>query len=216
MEPMASGIITIDGPAASGKSSVARAVAERLAIPYVSSGLLYRAATHLVLAGRVGADDEGEVLTLLERSDVDLIPDAAGNRVVIDGADVTSRLHTDEIDAAVSAVSRHPRLRGWVSERLREIPGPFVIEGRDMGRVVFPDAEHKFYLDAPAEERALRRVGERAADLAGVAESIRRRDRLDARQLEPAADALHIDTGGVPLEEVVSAVLARLGAVGTP
>ena len=214
MGRMAVGIITIDGPAASGKSSVARIVAERLRVPFVSSGLLYRAATHLVLADGVAPDDEAAVLACLERYDVDLIADPAGNRVRIDDGEVTGRLHTDEIDAAVSAVSRHPGLREWVTLRLREILGPFVIEGRDMGRVVFPDAEHKFYLTAPAEQRALRRVDERAADLTVVAEAIRRRDQLDARQLEPAPDAIHLDTGGMALEGVVAAVLAEVGAAG--
>lgn len=216
MGQMAVGIITIDGPAASGKSSVARIVAERLRVPFVSSGLLYRAATHLVLADRVAPDDEAAVLECLGRYDVDLIADPKGNRVRIDDGEVTGQLHTDEIDAAVSAVSRHPGLREWVTLRLREILGPFVIEGRDMGRVVFPHAEHKFYLTAPAEQRALRRVGERVADLTAVAEAIRRRDQLDARQLEPAPDAIHLDTGSMPLEGVVAAVLVEVGVAGTP
>lgn len=210
MNRMTSGIITIDGPAASGKSTVARIVAGRLGIPFVSSGLLYRAATHLVLSEQIAPSDEQRVLACLERYDVDLIAEPDGNRICIDGRDVSAQLHTDEIDSEVSAVSRHPGLRDWVAARLREIPGPFVIEGRDMGRVVFPAAEHKFFLTAPPEQRALRRVGERAADLAEVAEAIRRRDRLDARQLEPAPDAVHLDTGSRTLEQVVSAVLAEL------
>jgi cytidylate kinase len=211
---MASGIITIDGPAASGKSSVARIVSERLDIPFVSSGLLYRAATHMVLTEGIEPGDEGAVLACLARFDVDLVAEVEGNRILIDGHDRTPQLHTDEIDDAVSAVASHPQLRSWVAQRLREIDGPFVVEGRDMGRVVFPYADHKLFLTAPAEERARRRVGERAADLDGVAEAIRRRDHLDARQLEPAPDARHLDTGGLTLEQVVAAVLAELGAVG--
>jgi cytidylate kinase len=149
---MASGIITIDGPAASGKSSVARIVAELLDVPFVSSGLLYRAATHLVLAEGIDAGDEGAVLACLVRFDVDLVAETEGNRILIDGVDRTLLLHTDEVDDAVSAVASHSQLRRWVAQRLREIEGPFVVEGRDMGRVVFPHADHKLFLTAPAEE----------------------------------------------------------------
>jgi hypothetical protein len=109
-------------------------------------------------------------------------------------------------------------VRAWVGERLREMPAPFVIDGRDMGSVVFPHARHKFYLDASPEVRAARRVGERSADLGAVAAAIRLRDALDARQLAPAPDAVHLDTGPLTLDEVVAWVLSRVrrGADVTP
>jgi len=209
-------VITLDGPAASGKSSVARRVARRLGVPFVSSGLLYRAAAWVVGRMRADAGDEGAVLALLRERRVRLEPSLRGDRVWVDTTDVTNELHTDEVDAIVSTVAAHPRVRAWVCDRLREIPGSFVIDGRDMGKVVFPEARFKFYLTAPVEVRAKRRVGERSADLEAVKEAIRRRDRLDERQLAPAEDAVHIDTGSLTLEEVVDAVLRRLAGVGAP
>jgi cytidylate kinase len=200
-------VVTLDGPAASGKSSVARRIAERLEVPFVSSGLLYRAATWL--AAEAGADPRHEdgLVELLGRHRVRLEPHRDGDRIVIDDRDVTAELHTDRIDAAVSAVAAWPRVRAWVNERLREIPGPFVIDGRDMGRDVFPDARVKVYLTADAEVRAARRVGERAADLGAVADAIRRRDANDARQSVPADDAARIDTSSLTLDEVVARVM---------
>lgn len=207
MERGARSVITIDGPAASGKSTVAQIVARRLEIPFVSSGLLYRAATHLVLRHEVDPADEARVRDVLARHDVRLVPRVDGNRVRIDGTDVTPLLHTDDVDAAVSTVAAHGSVRSWVFEELRDLSGPFVVEGRDMGTRVFPEARNKFYLTASPEERARRRVGERRGDLGEVAASIRRRDRLDAKQLAPAPDAVHIDTDELALDEVVSAVL---------
>ncbi len=207
-------VITIDGPAASGKSSVARRVAGELGIPFVSSGLLYRVAALLVEEGAGDPGDEREVMARLTGTVVRLLPSLQGDRLTVDGRDVTDGLHTDAIDASVSAVARHPRVRAWVTERLREIPGPFVIDGRDMGTTVFPGARAKFYLTAPPEVRARRRVGERAADLREVADAMRRRDRLDAAQSAPAPDALHIDTGDLTLDEVVSQVMDALSGVG--
>jgi cytidylate kinase len=205
-------VITLDGPAASGKSSVAQRVAARLGVPFVSSGLLYRAATHLALAAGADPDAEASLLSLLEAHDVRLEPDEDGNRVIIDGRDVTERLHTDRVDEAVSRVAARPRVRAWVNARLREIAGPFVIDGRDMGKDVFPDAAAKVYLTARPEVRAARRVGERSADLGAVTEAIRRRDEGDARQSAPAPDALRIDTSDLDLDAVVERVLAHVDA----
>lgn len=208
-------VITLDGPAASGKSSVARLVAGRLGIPFVSSGLLYRAATWLVTTAGGDPEDVSEVMARLASASVRLIPSLTGDRILVDGRDVTDQLHTDTIDGAVSAVARHLRVRAWVTQRLREIPGPFVIDGRDMGTTVFPDARAKFYLTAPPEVRARRRVGERAGALHEVADAIRRRDRLDEAQSAPAADALHVDTGELTLQQVVDVVMDALSGVGT-
>jgi CMP/dCMP kinase len=204
------GVITFDGPAASGKSSVAQRVAHALGVPFVSSGLLYRAATLLAERAGVDLDDEAAVMAVLAERHVELRPDVGGETVLVDAHDVTAELHTDAVDACVSRVAAHPGVRHWVGARLREITPPFVIDGRDMGSVVFPHASHKFYLDAAPEVRAARRVGERAADLAQVAAAIRRRDTLDARQLAPAPDAVHLDTGTLTLDEVVAWALARL------
>lgn len=206
-------VVTLDGPAASGKSSVARLLAERLDIPYVSSGLLYRAATLLALEHGLDPADEHALLELLERSSVRLSPERGGNRVEVDGRDVSAWLHTDAVDAAVSAAARLESVRAWVNERLRELEGSFVIDGRDMGTVVFPEAECKFYLTAPVEVRAGRRLGERSGDLESISESLKQRDALDAKQSVPASDAVHIDTGPLTLDEVVAKVAKGVGAL---
>lgn len=202
-------VVTLDGPAASGKSTVAQRVARRLGVPFVSSGLLYRAAAFLALQAGADPSGEEELLTLLRRHEVHLEPHTDGNRVLVDGSDVTSRLHTDAVDDAVSAVAARPRVRAWVNARLREIEGPFVIDGRDMGSAVFPDARAKFYLTARPDVRAARRVGERAADLIAVTDAIRNRDALDAAQSAPAPDAERIDTSDMTLDDVVAHVLGR-------
>ena len=204
-------VITIDGPAASGKSSVARAVADTLGVPFVSSGLFYRAATCLVLEHRVDAHDEDAALTLLGRHEVILkaLP-IEPNRVLIDGEDISAALHTDDVDATVSAVAVHPEVREWVRARLRDVSGTFVVEGRDMGTAVFPGAAHKVYLTAPAEVRARRRVGERSAGLSEVTAALKRRDLLDAKQSAPASDAYILETGTLSLDEVVAHVLERV------
>ena len=203
-------VVTLDGPAASGKSSVARRVAAALAVPCVSSGLLYRAATALATDAGIDTGDAAAILAVLHRRHVELLPGVEGDVLRIDGVEATRAVQTDAIDAAVSRVAAHPAVRAWVGERLREMPAPFVIDGRDMGSVVFPQAGHKFYLDASPEVRAARRVGERGADLSAVAAAIRLRDELDARQLAPAPDAVYLDTGPMTLDEVVAWVLSRL------
>lgn len=206
-------VITIDGPAASGKSSVARLLARRLGVAYVSSGLLYRAATLAALEPNVDLADEEAMLALLARHTVTLHADAHGNRVTIDGADVTEDLNTDTIDVAVSTVARHRRVREWVTERLREVRGSFVIDGRDMGTAVFPNARVKFFLTADTDIRAARRAGERSGELRQIAERLRKRDEQDAQQSAPAPDAVFIDTGDLSLGQVVDEVLTRVQAV---
>jgi CMP/dCMP kinase len=204
-------IITIDGPAASGKSSVAKGIAERLEIPFVSSGLLYRAATYLALKKGLSPSDEANLLEHLEQCHI-LLKAKSGeaNEIYLDDKDITSFLHTDSIDINVSVVAKLPRIRLWVDDRLREIRGSFVIDGRDMGTAVFPHARYKFYLDAPPHVRAGRRVGERVADLATVTEALKRRDRLDAEQSKPAPDAVHVNTENLNLAEVIDHILSYI------
>ena len=206
-------VITIDGPAASGKSSVARLLAKRLGVAYVSSGLLYRAATLAALKPNVDLADEDAVVAMLGRHQVTLHADAHGNRVSIDGEDVTEELNTDTIDVAVSTVARQPQVRAWVTDRLREVEGSFVIDGRDMGTAVFPHARVKFFLTADPEIRAVRRAGERSGELRQIAERLRKRDEQDALQSKPADDAIFIDTGELTLGQVVDAVLSQIQAV---
>ena len=205
-------VITLDGPAASGKSSAARLVAEALGVPYVSSGLLYRAATHLAQLHGLPLSDKAAIVELLGGLRVDLeARHNEPNSIRVAGERLSGALlHTDAVDASVSVVAKHPQVRAWVDARLRDLGGTFVVEGRDMGTAVFPAARHKFYLTAPAEVRAARRVGERTGDLLEVTAALRRRDALDAAQLQPAEDAEHIDSRDLTLDEVVAWVLGRV------
>lgn len=207
--------VTIDGVAASGKSSVASGVARALKIPYLSSGLLYRAATWQ--ATQRGLDLtapgwEAPLLAALETADLRLEPLGSGNRLWADGRDVTDELHTDAIDAGVSAVAQLPGVRAWVDAQLRRMPPPFVAEGRDMGTAVFPEADYKFYLTASAQVRAERRVRERGQDVAAIRQALEERDRRDAAQSAPAPDAVTVDTGSGPLDEIIARVLGTLHA----
>ncbi len=203
-------IVTIDGPGASGKSSTARRVARALGIPYVSSGMLYRAAAWVALKEGIDWADEDAVLAALGRHRVELVPSMEGDRVFVDGEDVTPHLHTTEVDRVVSPLARHPRVRAWVNRRLREIPPPFVVDGRDMGRAVFPEAPYKFFLWADPRVRAERRARERGEDVATVEAELIARDRRDRAQTEPAPDAVYLDTSHLSLEEVVERVVEAI------
>ena len=215
-------IVTIDGVAASGKSSVASGVARLLNIPYLSSGLLYRAATWAALEHGLSLEGPGpgaayDLLRLLQGWEeagepLTLRPMAEGNQVWQGGRDLTEQLHTEEVDAQVSAAAVLPELREWVNAQLRGLTPPFLAEGRDMGSAVFPQAEYKFYLDASPRVRAERRVKERQQDVESVEAALRLRDERDARQSAPAPDALHIDTGSGTLPEIIAQVMARLPA----
>ncbi|WP_102125635.1 (d)CMP kinase [Deinococcus planocerae] len=205
-------IVTIDGVAASGKSSVASGVARALGIPYVSSGFLYRAATLLALEAGLRPDDPAALLALLRGRPLRLEPLAGGNWVWQGERDLTPGLHSSRVDAAVSAVARLPEVRAWVDAELRGLPAPFVAEGRDMGTNVFPHADAKFYLTASPRVRAERRAQERGEDADATLAALTERDRRDAAQSAPAPDARVIDTGPLTLEGVIEAVLAGLPA----
>ncbi len=207
-------IITIDGPSASGKTSVARRVAQALGVPFVSSGLLYRGIAYQVLRHHAPPADARAILELLRAHPVRLVPRPEGNRVLANGEDVTAQLHTSTVDAVVSTVARHPEVRAYVKARLAELEPPFVVEGRDMGSAVFPGARFKFYLTASPRVRAQRRARERGEDVAAIEAALRARDEADKAQSQPAPDAVLIDTSAMDLEEVVRAVLARIRAHG--
>lgn len=204
------GVITIDGPAASGKSSVGRRVAQVLGVPYVSSGLLYRAATLLGLAANVDMRSAEAIMQELERHQVHLLPGLPDNQLLVNGRELSSELHTDEIDRSVSQVAIHAAVREWVDDKLRNLQGDFVAEGRDMGTAVFPHSRYKFYLTAPVEVRAQRRLSERNASLQELTEQLARRDELDSVQLQPAVDASVVDTGKLDIAAVVALLVNRV------
>jgi cytidylate kinase len=198
-------IVAIDGPAGAGKSTVARALAARLGFRYLDTGAMYRALTRLALERGVGLDDGGALGALAESSSITF--DA--ERVWIDGEDVTEAIRQPEIDRLVSSVARHPEVREVMRDRQRELAehGDAVIEGRDIGTVVCPNADVKVYLVADAAERARRRTADRPEIGAeALATDLRLRDQRDAAQMQPAPDAQTIDTTHLDMDEVVESI----------
>jgi cytidylate kinase len=206
-------IIAIDGPSGAGKGTVARAIAAALGSRHVDSGAMYRAVAWKAVHEGAALDDEAAVAALTARSRLDVGPSG----VTIDGVDVTRAIRTPEIDRAAAAVARLPQVRALLVERQRRLAdrGPIVMEGRDIGTVVFPAADVKIYLDASPEERARRRAQDPAhagqGSLAAVASALTERDELDrtrrASPLYAASDAVIVNTDGKSIADVVREVL---------
>ena len=199
-------IVAIDGPAGAGKSTVARRLAAQLGFRYLDTGAMYRAVTWLAMQRGVPLW-ENESLGELARENP-VVFDERG-RVRIGGTDVTASIRQSRIDRQVPVVARHPAVRAVMRERQRELAeqGDVVIEGRDIGTVVVPDADVKVYLNADASIRARRRQAERpdiGAD--ALATDLRLRDESDAARMRPAADAIQIDTTDLHVEDVVEQI----------
>jgi cytidylate kinase len=201
-------IVAIDGPAGSGKSTVAQALARRLGFRYLDTGAMYRALTWL--AQRDGADlEDGAALAELAREYP--VSFAVDGRVEIAGKDVSAHIRDVEIDRLVPVVARHPEVRAVMRERQRSLGsvGNAVIEGRDIGSVVLPEAEVKVFLVADEEERARRRTAERpGAGADSLAADLRLRDARDAVNTQPAEDAVLLDTTDLAVDEVVAWIAA--------
>ena len=198
-------IVAIDGPAGAGKSTVARSLAARLGFRYLDTGAMYRALTWLALEQGVDLEDGPTLGDLAEAAPISF----EGEHVLIRDTDVTEAIRQAEIDRVVSGVARHAEVRAVMRDRQRELAqqGDAVIEGRDIGTVVCPDAEIKVYLVADAVERARRRRSERPEIGAeALATDLRLRDERDATQMQPAPDAEQIDTTELSIEDVVDRI----------
>lgn len=208
-------IVAIDGPAGAGKSTVGRAVAERLGLGYLDTGAMYRAVTFAALRRGIDPADEDEVAALSDAVDMQL----EGSSVVVDGVDATIEIRGREVTAAVSAVAANSRVRSELVRRQRSWVarhGGGVVEGRDIGTVVFPDATLKLYVTASPRVRAERRVADIGGDVAEVEASIIERDRKDSTRadspLVEGSDAVVIDTTDMSIDEVVDHVLGLMPA----
>jgi cytidylate kinase len=207
-------VIAIDGPAGVGKSTAARRLASRLGLSYVDSGASYRAAALKVLNAGIPADDERAVVALLAATDIRLIGAANQTRVLLDGTDVTGLIRTPDVTHIASKVSQFAGVRQKLAALQRQLaatPG-VVMEGRDIGTIIFPDAPLKIFLTADPAERARRRFGQdetsgQKASLEETHQEMTTRDRLDSERkvspLKPAPDAIEIDSTGLSADEVV-------------
>jgi cytidylate kinase len=199
-------VVAIDGPAGAGKSTIAQLLADRLGVPYLDTGAMYRAVTFAALRDGVDPRNEGAVAALAQKTRIELSP----GRVVVDGADVTAEIRTQRINAAVSHVAALSGVRSILRNAQRlwvESRGGGVVEGRDIGTVVFPDATLKVFLTARPEVRARRRVAESGGDVDEIAQAIAERDRLDSTRsdspLATAADSIQFDTSDLTIDQVV-------------
>ncbi len=207
-------VIAIDGPAGAGKSTLAAYLAQRFGFLNLETGAMYRALALKALASATALDEEAALVRLTERTQIILEPGRDdSNRVLLDGTDVTARIREKDVAEAASRVSVHPRVRTWMVERQRAlgVAGGVVMEGRDIGTHVFPDAEVKIFLDAASNIRSFRRFLQNtgsgdAVTQESVSAAVEERDARDrsraASPLEPAADAVHLDTSAMTLDEV--------------
>lgn len=214
-------VIAIDGPAGSGKSTLAALLARKYGYTNIETGAMYRALAFKAMEQRVPLDDGGRLAALARESQIQLIAQPEGNRVLLDGADVTERLRGTDVTEAASRVSVHPPVREWMvaSQRKMGAGGGIVMEGRDIGTKVFRDAEVKIFLDAAPEIRGTRRFLESpatAAPEAAVLQELQARDQRDRTRADspliPAPDAVLIDSTYLTLDQVLARAVELIDA----
>jgi CMP/dCMP kinase len=210
--------IAIDGPAAAGKSTVAKIVAENLAYVYIDTGAMYRALTYKALREGVSLHDEPDMISLLNATSIELFPGESGQKVLIDGVEVTNEIRTAEVTNQVSYASVHEQVRKEMVNRQQLFAknGGVVMDGRDIGTHVLPEAEVKVFLLASVDERAQRRHAENLqkgfdSDLEQLKEEIAARDKIDSERevapLKKADDAVVIDTTSLSIADVVEKIM---------
>lgn len=210
--------IAIDGPAAAGKSTVAKIIAEKLSYIYIDTGAMYRAITYKAISKKMDLEDEWVLYETLLKTEIRLVPTSTGQLVYLDDQDVTMDIRSASVTNSVSIVSKHKKVREEMVRRQQELAGGggVVMDGRDIGTHVLPNAEVKIFLLASVEERAARRHAENLAkgfpsDLAKLKEDIERRDKIDSdREIAPlkqADDAVELDTTALEIEEVVEKIM---------
>lgn len=215
-------VIAIDGPAGAGKSTIASRLARKLGYTNLETGAMYRALALKAIENDISFDDPDALLNLAERSRIDLEPTLDGNRVLLDGQNVSMRIRDRDVTEAASRISVHPPVRHWMVAHQREmgVNGGVVMEGRDIGTAVFPDADLKIFLDANLNVRAQRRAQQVSAQdnpaaAKALAEDMVRRDERDrsrvASPLVPAPDAIVIDSSGLTIEQVIAEIEKVIG-----
>ncbi len=213
-------IIAIDGPAGSGKSTTARLVAQKLGYTYIDTGAMYRALTLKVLESNVDPNDEDSIVKLAENTKIELVYENGNLKVILDEHDVSDKIRTPEVTSLVSIVSAHPKVRDIMVKKQRELGknGGVVIDGRDIGTVVFPNADLKIFMTADVKERAKRRQKELRTqgfeiEIEKLIKEIEERDELDSNRevapLKKADDAIEIDTTNLTIDEQVEIVLKK-------
>ena len=212
-------VIAIDGPAGAGKSTLAARIARKHGYLNIETGAMYRALALKAIRNDISFEDESALLSLATSSRIELQPQIDGNRVLLDGENVSARIREQDVTDAASKVSVHPEVRAWMVDRQREMgaQGGVVMEGRDIGTQVFPDAEVKVFLDASPEVRGSRRFQQNQSGAAGkapmeaaIVEEMKERDRRDRSRatspLKAADDAITIDSTALSLDEVITRV----------
>lgn len=207
-------VIAIDGPAGTGKSTIASLIAQKLNITFLNSGSFYRALTLSLLESKIDLNDKNLVIEFCKKQNLDY----KNSHLILNGVDVEHRLHEDEVSANASPVSAIPEVRHIVNDRLHEIVKSLsiVCEGRDMTTVVFPNAEYKFYLDASIDVQAERRFKQGVSNLSleEIKNAIIKRDELDKNKVEGslkiAPDATYIDTSHLTIEKVCEIIINKI------
>jgi cytidylate kinase len=212
-------IIAIDGPAGSGKSTVAKELSKKLGFTYIDTGAMYRAVAYKVKQEGVNPENPEEVIRVLKEIEIKLLPSDSGTKVILNGEDISDKIRTEEIGKIASKIARHSKVRKILVQKQREMgekAGNAVIEGRDTGTVIFPDADIKIFMTASPEIRAKRRWKELRSrgikiEFDQILKEVKERDYLDQTRedspLKPAEDAVIIDTSDKSIDQVINQIL---------